>query len=72
MSSVPSPIPPRTSPPPSPFVTMHTALVLLTAFIMGLVVGGLTFLDNGRVADAILAGLFTAGGSVPVLRTLIR
>ncbi|MEU1074684.1 MULTISPECIES: hypothetical protein [unclassified Streptomyces] len=53
-------------------MTMHTALVLLTAFIMGLVVGGLTFLDNGRVADAILAGLFTAGGSVPVLRTLIR
>ncbi|MEV6551870.1 hypothetical protein AB0M57_24635 [Streptomyces sp. NPDC051597] len=53
-------------------MTMHTALVLLTAFIMGLVVGGLTFLGDGRVAGAILAGLFTAGGSVPVLRTLIR
>jgi hypothetical protein len=73
VSSVPSPIP-STPPEPSPhgpFVTLHTALVLLTALVIGQVVGGLTFLGGTPVASAVLAGLLSAGGSVPVLRTLI-
>lgn len=53
-------------------MTVHTAVVLLTAFVMGVVVGGLAFLSDGDVAGAILTGVLTAGGSVPALRRLIR
>ncbi|MET9372256.1 hypothetical protein ABZY00_31070 [Streptomyces griseoflavus] len=56
---------------PAPFLTIHTAVVLLIAVVIGLVVGGLTFLSGGAVAAAVLAGLTTAGVSIPVLRTLI-
>ncbi|WP_326790524.1 hypothetical protein [Streptomyces sp. NBC_00151] len=52
-------------------MTLHTALILLTALVIGLVVGGLTFLGGTPAASAVLAGLLSAGGSVPVLRTLI-
>lgn len=73
MSSTPSPAP-LTPPEPSgpgPFMTQHTAIILLAAVVIGLVIGGLTFLSGTPVAGAILAGLVSAGGSVPVLRTLI-
>ncbi|MFF5257059.1 hypothetical protein ACFY4K_34210 [Streptomyces leeuwenhoekii] len=36
------------------------ALVLLIAAVIGLVVGGLTFLSGGAVAAAVLAGLTAA------------
>ncbi|MFH8701969.1 hypothetical protein [Streptomyces chartreusis] len=52
-------------------MTVHTAIVLLIAVVIGLIVGGLTFLSGGAVAAAVLAGLTAAGVSVPVLRTLI-
>ncbi|MFE6200946.1 hypothetical protein [Streptomyces sp. NPDC057838] len=56
---------------PAPFLTIHTAVVLLIAVVIGLVVGGLTFLSGGAVAAAVLAGLTAAGISIPVLRSLI-
>ncbi|WP_445283697.1 hypothetical protein [Streptomyces sp. DSM 118148] len=56
---------------PAPFLTIHTAVVLLIAVVIGMVVGGLTFLSGGAVAAAVLAGLTAAGVSIPVLRTLI-
>ncbi|MFI8094062.1 hypothetical protein ACIF9R_38180 [Streptomyces sp. NPDC086080] len=56
---------------PAPFLTIHTAVVLLIAVVIGLVVGGLTFLSGGAVAAAVLAGLTAAGVSIPVLRSLI-
>lgn len=56
---------------PAPFLTIHTAVVLLIAVVIGLVVGGLTFLSGGSVAAAVLAGLTAAGISIPVLRSLI-
>jgi len=56
---------------PGPFLTQHTALVLLTAGVIGLVIGALTFFSGTPAAGAVLAGLLSAGGSVPVLRTLI-
>ncbi|MFH8446367.1 hypothetical protein ACH4D3_34800 [Streptomyces sp. NPDC018026] len=62
------------SPPPeapSPFLTLHTALVLLTAAVIGIVVGGLTWLSGSPVAGSVLTGLVSAGGGVPVLRSLI-
>ncbi|MFF3919202.1 hypothetical protein ACFYZB_38320 [Streptomyces sp. NPDC001852] len=52
-------------------MTQHTAIILLAAFVIGLVVGGLTFLSGNPSASAVLAGLLSAGGGVPVLRTLI-
>lgn len=63
----------HSSPPetPSPFLTLHTALVLLIAVVIGLVVGGLTWLSGSSVAGSVLMGLVSAGGSVPVLRSLI-
>ncbi|MFJ8584885.1 hypothetical protein ACIRD2_09530 [Streptomyces sp. NPDC093595] len=59
-------------PDPAPFLTVHTALVLLAAAFIGSVVGGLAFLSGGPVAGAVLAGLTGFGASVPVLRSLIR
>ncbi|MET4662931.1 putative membrane protein YccC [Streptomyces sp. PvP037] len=56
---------------PAPFLTIHTAVVLLIAVVIGLIVGGLTFLSGGAVAAAVLAGLTAAGVSVPGLRSLI-
>ncbi|WP_326585422.1 hypothetical protein OG889_44985 [Streptomyces sp. NBC_00481] len=52
-------------------MTQHAAIILLAGFVIGLVVGGLTFLSGTPAAGAVLAGLLSAGGSVPVLRTLI-
>ncbi|WP_333744843.1 hypothetical protein [Streptomyces ardesiacus] len=56
---------------PAPFLTIHTAVVLLISVVIGLIVGGLTFLSGGAVAAAVLAGLTAAGVSIPVLRSLI-
>ncbi|MDX3539847.1 hypothetical protein PV721_37130 [Streptomyces sp. MB09-01] len=55
-----------------PFVSLHTAVVLLAAILIGLTAGGLTFLGGSGAALGVLAGLAAAGGAVPVLRTLIR
>lgn len=70
MSSAPAPTPPTPSE-PGPFMSLHTALVLLIAVVIGLIVGGLSFLSGTSAAGAVLAGLISTGGSVPVLRTLI-
>ncbi|MGA5492572.1 hypothetical protein [Streptomyces sp. CL7] len=51
---------------------MHTAVVLLTAIVIGLIVGGLTFLTQHSAPGAVLAGLAAAGLSVPALRSLIN
>ncbi|WP_329388666.1 hypothetical protein OG625_34070 [Streptomyces sp. NBC_01351] len=63
-----------TTPPDTdqPFVTLHTAVVLLGALFAGFVAGGLSHLGGAPPAPAVLAGLAAAGGAVPVLRTLIR
>ncbi|MFE8015160.1 hypothetical protein [Streptomyces antibioticus] len=60
--------------PPSaepPFLSLHTAVVLLTAFVIGLVMGGLTVLTGASVAAAVFVGLTVGGSSVPALRSLI-
>lgn len=64
-----SPTPP---PPEPPFISLHTTVVLLTAIVIGLIVGGLTFLSQFSAAGAVLAGLTASGLSLPVLRSLIR
>ncbi|MCQ4207481.1 MULTISPECIES: hypothetical protein [Streptomyces] len=56
---------------PDTFLPLHTAVVLLTAAVMGLVIGCLTVHTGAPVAAAVIAGLSSAGAAVPVLRTLI-
>lgn len=57
--------------PEPPFLSLHTAVVLLTALVLGLVTGGLTAMTGAPVAGAVLAGLSTASAAVPALRSLI-
>jgi hypothetical protein len=54
-----------------PFLSLHTTVVLLTALVIGLVIGGLTALAGAPATVAIIAGLTSTGASTPVLRTLI-
>ncbi|GGV30698.1 hypothetical protein AB0I84_43765 [Streptomyces spectabilis] len=70
MSSSSAPTPPN-QPERGPFLTVHTALVLLTAVVVGLVMGGLVFVGGGTAAEAALVGLTAGGAGVPVLRGLI-
>lgn len=70
MSSSSAPTPPD-QPGRGPFMTVHTALVLLAAVVVGLVMGGLSFAGGRTVAGAVLSGLTAGGVSVPVLRCLI-
>lgn len=55
-----------------PLLTLHAAVVLVTATLIGLVAGGLTFLGGTHPALSVLAGLAAVGGAVPGLRGLIR
>lgn len=59
------------SAPEPPFLSLHTTVVLLTAFVIGITVGFLTVLTQVPVAGAVLAGLTASGSSVPALRSLI-
>ena len=49
-------------------LSLRTALILLTAVVSGLVVGGLAFLAYGNAAAAVLAGLTAGGSSVSLLQ----
>ncbi|WP_051845141.1 hypothetical protein [Streptomyces sp. NRRL S-813] len=73
MTQVTPPVTPSrsSSAPEPPFLSLHTTVVLLTALVIGIVVGCLTVLATVPVAGAVLAGLSAAGSSVPVLRSLI-
>lgn len=66
----PSPVPAPSD--PGPFLPLRTAVVLLSALVLGLVIGGLTALTGVHPATAVIAGLTTAGASTTVLRTLIQ
>lgn len=75
MTTTQNPQPPTpTGPTPGDeaFLPLRTAVVLLTAVVIGLVIGGLTALTGVPVAAAVITGMTSAGGSIPVLRTLIR
>ncbi|KRD23370.1 MULTISPECIES: hypothetical protein [unclassified Streptomyces] len=57
---------------PQPFLSLHSAVVLLIAFIIGIVLGVLTLLTGVPAAAAVAAGITSAGGSIPALHKLIR
>ena len=76
MTTNPSPQAPDSqtngSGPDDPFLSLHTAVVLLAAVVIGLVAGCLTALTEVPTATAVLTGLAAGGASVSVLRSLIR
>ncbi|MEV7004340.1 hypothetical protein AB0N62_42995 [Streptomyces sp. NPDC093982] len=55
-----------------PFLSVRTTVVLLTATIIGFVIGGLTVFTGTPMAAAVIAGITSAGVCIPVLRTLIH
>ncbi|MFD5819362.1 hypothetical protein [Streptomyces sp. NPDC127038] len=57
---------------PQPFLSLHTAVVLLIAFVIGTVMGVLTLLTGAPTAAAIAAGITSAGATIPTLHTHIR
>ncbi len=59
------------TPPETPLLSVHAAVVFLAAVIIGLVMGGLMFLHDKSVPAAVAAGLVAAGASLPVLHKLI-
>ena len=61
----------RQPPAQAPFLTMRTAVIILAAVVIGIVVGVLSFFAGHIIAAAFLAGLCAFGGSIPVLHSLI-
>lgn len=53
------------------FVSARTALILVMAFVCGVVVGLLTFMANGNVPAAILAGICALGATMISLHMLV-
>jgi hypothetical protein len=74
ISQNPQPADPSSNEPAAaqPFLSLHTTVVLLTALVIGLVIGGLTALTGAPLTAAVIAGLTSVGASTPVLRILIR
>ncbi|GAA1109925.1 hypothetical protein [Kitasatospora arboriphila] len=70
-TTTPEPTTPSTGQEP-PFLTLHSTVVLLVAVAIGFVIGVLTALTSAPPAAAVIAGITSAGGSIPALRTLIR
>ncbi|MBT1105645.1 hypothetical protein KJZ82_37075 [Streptomyces sp. Tu10] len=62
--------------PPSPddlstrtsLLSIHSALVLTIAVIIGLLIGCLTYYSTGQLSAAVIAGLTACGLSIPRLR----
>ncbi|MFE9684053.1 hypothetical protein [Streptomyces sp. NPDC006285] len=66
---VPAPVP---APGTEPFLSLHTAVVLLADAVIGLVIAALTVVSGTHPATAAVAGLTAAGVSTTALRALIR
>lgn len=54
------------------FISLRTAVILLIAFVCGVVAGSLTFLAYGNVPAAVLAGLGAVAGALIAAHTLVR
>ena len=72
MTNTQNPGPTDGSAPEPPFLTLHTAVILLAALVIGLLIGVLTVFTDVPPAAAVIAGLTATGASIPVLRSLIR
>lgn len=67
--------PPTTSPTPSgdrpPLLNVRTAVILLIAFIVGVTIGLLAYAAERHPAEAVLAGLGSAGAAAVACHSLI-
>ncbi|AWZ06342.1 MULTISPECIES: hypothetical protein [unclassified Streptomyces] len=63
---------PQVPPPPGPFMTVRTALILLSSAVLGATTGGLAVLAGGGPAAGALAGLAAAGACVSALHSLLQ
>lgn len=62
----------RQSPPDyDPLINAHAALVFVSAALIGLVVGALTFLGTANASLSVIAGLSASGAGVGVLHKMI-
>ncbi|MFI5548079.1 hypothetical protein ACIA6E_30360 [Streptomyces sp. NPDC051815] len=71
----PQPAPPLQVPAASEselFLPLRTAVVLLAALVLGIVIGGLTAFTGVHPATAVIAGLTAAGAGTVALRALIQ
>uniref|UniRef100_UPI003F49A7E8 hypothetical protein n=1 Tax=Amycolatopsis sp. CA-082387 TaxID=3239918 RepID=UPI003F49A7E8 len=59
-------------PTPPPLLTLRGAVLLLLAFVVGSIAGGLTFLAGHNVPAAILAGLTAASGTLVLLNRELK
>jgi hypothetical protein len=58
-------------PTPNPLLTVRAALILLTAIVVGLVAGALSYLANHNVPTATLIGGGAAGGAIMLFHTVL-
>lgn len=54
-----------------PLLSQRAALILVTAFVIGGLAGGLSLLGGGNLATSLLAGLTAWGASILGLHKLI-
>jgi hypothetical protein len=59
------------APPPSPLLSVRTALILLIAIVVGLVAGVLGYFASGEIAAAVLIGGSGAGSALALFHTLL-
>ncbi|MCX4920284.1 hypothetical protein [Streptomyces sp. NBC_00687] len=57
---------------PQPLLSLHSAVVLMIAFVVGAVMAVLTFLTGAPLAAAVAGGITSAGMSIPSLHTNIQ
>ncbi|MFJ4895023.1 hypothetical protein ACIP5U_34290 [Streptomyces sp. NPDC088788] len=57
---------------PQPLMSLHSAVVLMIALVIGAVMGVLTLLTGAPLAAAIAGGITSAGMSIPSLHTYIQ
>lgn len=62
---------PSPTPDKQPLLSLRTAVVLLTALVVGATAGGLTYLGTKQLAGAVLAGGTAFGGAVIWLDKII-
>jgi hypothetical protein len=56
---------------PGPLITVRAAVVLLTAGVLGIVAGSLSYLAHGDTATALLVAGGAAGGALALLHNLL-
>lgn len=57
--------------PPGPLLTVRAAVILLLALVVGVLAGGLSYLTDHSVPQAVLGGGGAASGALLLFHTVI-